>query len=81
MSEQGSIPNRATVAELIRRLTREFETSTTPTWENRTLESYLEALSAWLDDCEGYYDNLGRQIPENAWEILTDGLQAARSYE
>ena len=69
------------MADLLRSLISEFERSTPATWENRTVESYVEALSAWLDDCEGYYENLGRTVPENGWEILADALQAAKSYE
>ncbi len=42
---------------------------------------FLEAFSAWLGDCEGYYQSLGREVPDNPWEVIWHALNAAPSYE
>jgi hypothetical protein len=73
--------NRRSVLAVIDDLLVEIGSPASSGWENRTLEQYLEALRAWLNDCDGYYENLGRPVPDNGWEIIADALQAARSYE
>jgi hypothetical protein len=50
-------------------------------WENDTLPHYLEALAAWLHDCEGYYTNQGVPLPADSWQVLRDALRAATIYE
>jgi hypothetical protein len=51
-------------------------------WENRDLASYLEALSAWVEDMEGYYQNAGQVVPEHpTWKTLGQILLAAKVYE
>lgn len=50
-------------------------------WENRTLPDYLDALAAWLQDCPGLYENLGRPLPSNPWELLIEALEGAKIYE
>ncbi len=49
-------------------------------WD-RPLGEYLEALQAWLEDCPGYYANLGVSMPLDAWALLADAIEAAKSYE
>ena len=52
-------------------------------WENRDIRSYLEAMAAWLEDCDGYYQNVGpsRDVDEPHWQIFADAVAAARVYE
>ncbi len=51
-------------------------------WENLSLESYLEALAAWVEDCEGFYPNRGEPSPRDpTWKSLGEGLLAAKIYE
>ena len=80
-SDEFPTNNRDAMVSLIRRLLTEFQASSSETWANQRLDQYLEALGAWLEDCEGYYASLRRGIPTDPWEILADALQAARSYE
>lgn len=42
---------------------RESLLTTPDSWENTTLESFLEALSAWVTDMDGYYINQGISPP------------------
>lgn len=51
-------------------------------WENNVLESYLEAIAAWVDDMEGYYQNRGEPVPEYpTWKTFAEILLAAKIYE
>ncbi|MNW02728.1 hypothetical protein D3C71_1985600 [compost metagenome] len=43
-------------------------------WENQTLESYLEAMEAWLTD----YSNIPSQP---TWKTFADILYASKIYE
>ena len=51
-------------------------------WENASLEAYLEAIGAWVQDMEGYYRNRGKPMPKDpTWRSLGEILLAARVYE
>jgi hypothetical protein len=47
-------------------------------WENKTLPDFLEALEAWIEDCEGFYES---DNVEASWGLIADALQAAKIYE
>jgi hypothetical protein len=49
--------------------------SGSPDWENTTLESYLEAMQAWL---ESFRSRLG---DKPSWRTVVVMLRAARHYE
>ncbi|MGW0557114.1 DUF7660 family protein [Streptomyces sp. NPDC002926] len=43
-------------------------------WENSTLESYLEALAAWINDSPGWYKNSDQEMPPNGnWTFFCPG--------
>jgi len=51
-------------------------------WENATLERFLEALGAWVEDMDGYYINQGKPVPlQPDWKVIGDILMAAKMYE
>lgn len=51
-------------------------------WENKKLESYLEAAASWTEDMEGYYENNNQPIPKNVdWKLFANILMAAKMYE
>lgn len=51
-------------------------------WENADLGRYLVALSAWVEDMEGYYLNQGESVPQEPdWKMLGQMLLAASMYE
>lgn len=51
-------------------------------WENKSLESYLEAAASWVEDMEGYYQNNNLPIPQNInWKVFANILIAAKMYE
>jgi hypothetical protein len=51
-------------------------------WENHTLERYLSALAAWIDDSDGYYENRKLPVPTSpTWKNVGEMLLAAKYYE
>lgn len=51
-------------------------------WENMTLSTYLEALSAWINDSAGFFENRGEEVPNVPnWRLLATALVAAARYE
>jgi hypothetical protein len=51
-------------------------------WENTSLEAYLEAMAAWVQDMDGYYRKCGERVPKHlTWKNLGEMLLAARIYE
>lgn len=51
-------------------------------WENKTIEEYLEAMQGWIEDMDGYYQNIGKPMPENSnWNVFANILFASSMYE
>jgi hypothetical protein len=52
-------------------------------WENNTLPDFLEAMSRYTEDIQGYYDNTKQDIDANKadWKIFADILLGAKIYE
>lgn len=52
-------------------------------WENTTLETFLEALAAYAEDIQGYYDNRqpGTDADAPRWQTFADMLRGASVYE
>lgn len=79
--DNDTIRTREDFAEFVKAVSRDLRDNPT-SWSNTSLQSYLEALAAWVDDMDGYYSNRGRLIPEQPdWPIVADMLMAARVYE
>jgi hypothetical protein len=76
-----TINSRADFVKFVRELATNFETSPED-WENNDLNSYLEAMAAWVEDMDGYYQNSGQPSPQQpSWKIMAEILLAARYYE
>ena len=51
-------------------------------WENPTLEAYLEAMAAWVEDVSGSNVNQGFSMPLHpSWKTLGEILLASKYYE
>lgn len=52
-------------------------------WENKTLADFLEAISSYTEDIQGYYDNTNQDIDADKanWETFSDIFKGARIYE
>jgi hypothetical protein len=52
------------------------------TWENADLDSFLDALAAWVEDSDGFYTNIGRPLREQPnWRMCADMFLAAAIQE
>jgi hypothetical protein len=75
------VDSPAALAGFVRALLNDLEQGG-DSWENATLQRYLEALSRWVEDMDGYYLGRGEPVPEQpSWRTLADILMAATMYE
>jgi len=76
-----SVQTRHDLSEFIASLLQDFKKDK-PGWENTTLPSFLEAMSAWVEDMDGYYQNQGKPFSEDQlWKTFAEILYAAKMYE
>ena len=76
-----SVNERDDLVQLIQALAQDRR-SQPQSWENDSLDRYLDALANWLADSEGYYRNQGREAPVTpSWKTFAEMLMAARIYE
>lgn len=52
-------------------------------WKNKTLPDFLEALSSYTEDIQGYYDNMKLNVNADKpdWSTFADILKGATIYE
>ena len=52
-------------------------------WENKTLPDFLESLSAYAEDIQGYYNNTKKNINADMpdWSTFADIFKGAKIYE
>ncbi len=52
-------------------------------WENKSLPDFLEALSAYTKDIQGYYDNMKQDVNADQpnWQTFADIFKGAIIYE
>ncbi|MBD5465429.1 MAG: hypothetical protein HDR22_06370 [Lachnospiraceae bacterium] len=51
-------------------------------WQNNTIEDYLAAIGSWIEDMEGYYENMHLLIPNNEnWSFIATLLYVGKIYE
>lgn len=75
------IQNNIDLANFIETLLTDF-IENRDTWQNANMESYLEAMEAWVRDCKGYYQNNNLDFPdEKLWKLVAGILLAAKIYE
>ena len=54
----------------------------TPTTQDESVRDYLEKLTAWAGDMDGYYKNIEREVPPNInWGFIATLLYAGSIYE
>ena len=77
----NSIQDRGGFVSLVRDLVCELKDRPSA-WENQDLATYLDALAAWVEDMDGYFQHKGEHGPEQpSWKLLGQILVAARVYE
>ncbi len=72
--------NRDEFVVVVRALERDFADNG-DAWENTTLDTFLEALGAWVQDCGRCFANRGQATPDVDWTLFAAALQAAVMYE
>ena len=52
-------------------------------WENKKLDDFLEALSSYANDIQGYYDNTKQNVnaDDPKWQTFADIFKGATLYE
>jgi len=76
-----TIQSREDFVAFIRGFSKDFRDNNS-TWENNTIGSYLDALAAWAEDMQGYYENRGESTPaEVNWKFIAQLLVVAKHYE
>lgn len=51
-------------------------------WQNNTIEDYLAEIGSWIEDMEGYYENMNLPIPDNEnWSFIAALLYVGKIYE
>jgi len=79
--ETSNLSSRQDLIRFMRSLSQGF-TQSPDSWENRDIASYLDAMAAWLEDMDGYYENREQAIPRRpTWRLFGELLLAARYYE
>ena len=77
----NSIGSRQDLAAFIQSLISDYE-SDAESWENNKLVSYLGALAGWTEDMDGYFHDIGQEVPEQpSWSLFGKMLLAAKYYE
>jgi hypothetical protein len=52
------------------------------TWENNSLDTFLDAMKSWVEDMDNYYINVEKPIPKNvSWKVFSEILMASKIYE
>ena len=75
------IKSKSDLVDFIRALIADFKSSGEE-WESLRIDDYLKALSAWLQDMDGYFSNRNEEVPKTLdWKLFGMALLAAKSYE
>jgi len=76
-----NVKTKTELSEFVLALLKDFRDNQ-DSWENQDLPSFLEAMSAWIEDMDGFYANQGKEIQTDIpWHIFADILFASRVYE
>ena len=77
-----SIDSKQDFIRFVCELYKDFK-SQPENWENNTLELFLEAMAAYAEDIQGYYDNTNQNIDANkaSWQVFADISMEAKIYE
>lgn len=76
------VTDRQTFIKFLHALQQDF-LNEPESWENKTLPDFLEALSAYAEDIQGYYDNMQPGIDADipSWQTFADIIRGAKIYE
>ncbi len=77
-----NVTDRKSFIKLLNLLKQDF-LNNSESWENKTLPDFLEALSAYSEDIQGYYDNTKQNVDADIanWKTFADIFKGAKIYE
>lgn len=77
-----NVNSRSSFAEFVELLSNDYRANPEK-WEHVKIESFLEAISRYARDIQGYYDNTGQNTDANvpAWKTFADILRGGLIYE
>jgi hypothetical protein len=76
-----SVATQEEFVEFVRMLASEFREKGAG-WENREVDTFLDAMANWTEDMDGYFSFKQAEIPSNLdWKIFANGLMGATMYE
>ncbi len=79
--EINNIDSKEKFIEFLNSLVIDFKNNSSE-WENKTVDSYLEAIQSWVEDMDGYYKNMGDDLVNNVdWQVIATILSAGKIYE
>lgn len=78
----NNITDRQGFADFIDKLHKDFQTNPS-NWSNKDLSSFLEAMSRYAQDIDGYYKNTNQNVNADtpSWKVFADILTGAKIYE
>lgn len=81
-AENLAVNDRQTFIVFIKSLAEDYR-SGGHDWENNNLADFLEALSRYAEDIQGYYDNTAQSIDADkpSWKVFADLIKGATIYE
>lgn len=51
-------------------------------WENKSITEYIEGMASWVEDMDGYYNNMNLQMPRDIdWKFIATLLYVGKIYE
>lgn len=76
------VTNRQSFVEFLDLLLKDYHENSKE-WENRTLTDFLEAMSRYAEDIQGYYDNMNLKVNADKadWSTFADIFKGAVIYE
>jgi len=76
------VTDRQTFIKFVDLLRKDF-LDNPETWENKTLSDFLEGLSAYTKDIQGYYTNMNLNVNADKpdWQTFADIFKGAKIYE
>ena len=60
-------------------LSEDFAHRTSDSWDNVTIDTYLEAISGWLEDSAASLS--GQGLPPATWQVVARTLLMGKIYE
>lgn len=76
-----AIRTREDLAAFLRELYDDYRKNP-ESWENNNLMTFLDGLSAWVADMDGYYINKQQPVPHTPeWKTFAEIIVAATMYE